>query len=121
VSFLSRLLKQSTATPSVASLKPSPPDTDAAALLVQAREHFRSGTLDDARRCYRRVLEIEPNNAQALYMLGGLAINDGDPTAGIQFVRQAVAIDPGNADFHFSLGSVFASLGRVTEAIPRFQ
>ena len=121
MSFLSRLLKQSTTTPSVTSPKPSTPHADAAALLVQAREHFRSGDLEDARRCYRSLLETEPNNAQALYMLGGLAINDGDPAAGIQFVRQAIAIDPANADFHFSLGSVFASLGRTTEAIPRFQ
>ena len=90
-------------------------------MLVEAREYFRSSRLDDARRCYRRVLEIQVNNAQALYMLGGLAINDGDPAAGIELVRQAIAIDPANADFHFSLGSVFASLGRVAEAIPRFQ
>jgi predicted O-linked N-acetylglucosamine transferase (SPINDLY family) len=67
------------------------------------------------------MLEIDPEQAEALYVLGGIALNDGDTAAAIDLVRRAIDADPNNATFHFSLGSVLASIGRSREAIPYFQ
>ncbi len=92
-----------------------------ASLVAEAKEHFRMGRMEQAQRCYRRILEIDPAHADALYVLGGIALNDGDSATAIDLVRRAIDADPNNASFHFSLGTVLASIGRSSEAIPYFQ
>jgi predicted O-linked N-acetylglucosamine transferase (SPINDLY family) len=90
-------------------------------MLDEAREHFQMGRVAQADSLFRRILEIEPSHAQSLYMLGGIALNDRDTTAAIDFVRRAIKADPDNATYHFSLATVLVTTGRSAEAIPSLQ
>jgi protein O-GlcNAc transferase len=94
---------------------------DLAALMAEANEHFRMGRMAQAQQRYQRVVELDPAHARALYVLGGIALNDGNTAAAIDLVRRAIDADPHNGDFHFSLGNVLVSTGRSADAIPCFQ
>ncbi len=118
--LISRLFKKTPQGQVSVSVVP-PPGPDLASLVAEANEHFRMGRMTQAQQCYQRVVEIDPAHAKALYVLGGIALNDGNTAAAIDLVRRAIDSDPHNGDFHFSLGTVLVSIGRSADAIPCFQ
>ena len=117
MSLVSRLLRKKPGAESATTLA----SADVASLVKQANDHFRTGRMHEARTDYLRVIEIDPSRAQALYMLGGIALNEGDTAAAIDFLHRAIAAAPDNADYHFSLGTILANIGRPEEAIPCFE
>jgi len=97
----------------------SPPAV--AALMREANALFRAGRFEDARFALQRVLERNPRHAQALYTLGGIALNDGDLGSALGLVRMAIEADPTNAEFHVSLATVFRAVGQFDDAIRSFE
>jgi protein O-GlcNAc transferase len=93
----------------------------AAAITALANQQFQAGELNSARDLYKRVLELDPANARAYYMLSGLAVQEGDIASAIGLTQRAIALQPGVAEFHFSLGGVYVSVGRVDEAAASYQ
>jgi len=47
-------------------------------LIEQALEHHRRGRLAEAEACYRRVLQGQPQNIDALHFLGVIAYQRGE-------------------------------------------
>jgi predicted O-linked N-acetylglucosamine transferase (SPINDLY family) len=94
---------------------------DVASLVKEANDHFRAGRMHEARAAYLRAIEIDPSRAQALYMLGGIALNEGDTATATDFLHRAIASAPDNADYRFSLGTILANTGRPEDAIPCFE
>jgi len=88
----------------------------AAEALTQATEHHRSGRLAEAETLYRQALELEPQNADALHLLGVISQQTGRPQLAEQFIRQAIALTPERVDFHCNLARLLLALNRVTEA-----
>ena len=69
------------------------------------------GDLQRAESACEAILTMDPNMSEAWHLLG-LLRNEGNDTRGaIELIRQAIDLDPTNAQFHFSLASVFHSLG----------
>ncbi|MBK1840721.1 tetratricopeptide repeat protein [Azospirillum sp. YIM B02556] len=62
-------------------------------LLHQGAEHHRAGRYEEAATRYRAVLEIDPQHADALHLLGKIDHLQGDPLRGLQ--RIATAFDIG--------------------------
>src|SRR5437588_867114 len=63
---------------------------------VQQGLHWhRMGRLDEAARIYQGVLEREPDNADALYLLGVVALRTGQPARAAELLGRAVALRPG--------------------------
>ncbi len=84
--------------------------------LHQAVAQHQSGNLVEALRIYREILEIEPQNVDALN-LGGVASHRlGDVESGINLLRAAVAVNPGHAEVHNNLGNALQAAGQVHEA-----
>ena len=75
-------------------------------LLTIAVHHHQSGRLDEAGDYYRRVLEGEPGNANALHLYGLLAHERGDIPTALARIGRAVALNPQSALFCFNLGLV---------------
>jgi protein O-GlcNAc transferase len=119
--LLSRLLNRSQSAPASNDAGGKGGADELASLVSQAKQHFQMGRLDEARRSFQRVLQNQPRHPQSLYMLGGIAISDGDADSAIDLVRRAIESEPTNADFHFSLGSLLSSLGRPADALPHYQ
>lgn len=86
-----------------------------------ALEHHNAGRLGDAEAVYARILEAQPRNASALYLLGRLRAAQGQPEAAAALLAQAVDAKPDFVDALLSLSTVFKELGRASEALTACQ
>ncbi|MGD0461243.1 MAG: tetratricopeptide repeat protein [Tepidisphaeraceae bacterium] len=86
-----------------------------------AVQHHRAGRLAEAEGIYRRILAAEPNNAQALHLLGVLGGQVGQAEAGIQLIRRAIALQPDFADAYNNLGCALSAQDQPDEAIEAFR
>ncbi|MBF0333437.1 MAG: tetratricopeptide repeat protein, partial [Alphaproteobacteria bacterium] len=74
------------------------------------------GDVDRRLACYRRAVELDPDNVTALVNLAS-ALNDvGEPAEGEAVCRRAVSLSPGTFSAHLNLGSSLMRLNRVPEA-----
>jgi len=85
------------------------------ALLGLATIEARTGSRMLAATHYRRALEIDPRNATAMAGLAAVAEFSRAEGAESQ-LRGDLAINPGSAALHFTLGNLFAIQGRWGEA-----
>jgi Tfp pilus assembly protein PilF len=75
----------------------------------------RAGERANAARHYRRALELDPKNAPALAGLAALA--DFSRPEGLEAqLRTDISRNPQSAALHYTLGALFASQSRWTEA-----
>ena len=88
---------------------------DSRRILAQATQAQRSGRLDDAQRLLVGLLKREPGNADALHMLGVIALRSGNPQAAERPLRQAVDLDGDNPEFLANFGTVLLMLGRPAD------
>jgi protein O-GlcNAc transferase len=89
--------------------------------LALALQHHKAGRLEDAQRGYLRVLEKNPQNANALQLLGLLSHQLGRHDEAASLITQAIAIDPSRAHFHSNLGMALRALGRLDDAAASFE
>src|SRR5580658_4208836 len=87
------------------------------AQLDQALQHHRAGRFGEAEKIYRLVLEREPENPDALHLLGFAYLQAGSPSAAIEWISRAIAICPDVEAYHANLGAAMMSACRFDEAI----
>jgi tetratricopeptide (TPR) repeat protein len=85
--------------------------------LILAEQKRRHGFLADADDLTRRAVSAEPENAEAIHMLGIIAHQSGKIGEAIDHVRRATAIAPDVALYHANLGEMCRLGGRIDEAI----
>jgi predicted O-linked N-acetylglucosamine transferase (SPINDLY family) len=85
--------------------------------LLQAVDLHRLGRFDEAGAACRDVLASEPNNADALHLLGVIAHQKGDDEQALSLLDRAAAAAPGAAQIRSNLAAVCRSLGRTDEAL----
>ena len=76
--------------------------------LTEALAHHRAGRLDRAEALYRKFLEKSPGHADALHLLGIIALARGDPDRAIRLIGQALTARPDFAEGHSNLGNAVA-------------
>jgi len=94
---------------------------DVPGLLRRAAAAQQTGRLAEAEQHCRTVLATQPDNADAQFLLAGVAAAAGQPAVAVDLLRQAIARNPGRADFHGNLGAILGRLGRLDEAIDCFR
>lgn len=77
----------------------------------------RTGHGHDAQRLYRRILETQPEHPEATLGLATFAQNNRDHASALNWLRQLVAAQPGNARAFDHLGVSLAALGHFDEAL----
>src|SRR5437868_2479016 len=80
------------------------------------REH-QAGKLAEAEKFYRQALSADPRNADALHLMGVIALQTANHAAAIDLISRATSIAPNQADFHVNLASALRAVGRLDEAI----
>lgn len=85
--------------------------------LVVAEQKRRHGFLADADELTRRAAAAQPDNAEAVHMLGIIAHQAGKLGEAIEHVRRAIAIKPDVALYHANLGEMCRLAGRAEEAV----
>ena len=91
-----------------------------AELIAEAQGRFKEGRPDLARKTCRRILDLDPDNADALHMLGIVDIQRGAMISGVDLMRRAIGAEGGNFIYHNSLAGALGSLGEFDEAAEHY-
>ncbi|MGA7934794.1 MAG: tetratricopeptide repeat-containing glycosyltransferase family protein [Kovacikia sp.] len=84
-------------------------------------QHHQAGHLSEAKRLYHEVLQQQPDQANALYLLGLIAHQSGELDTAIQWYLKSLASYPNSAETHNNLGAALQQQGKVDRAIAHFQ
>jgi predicted O-linked N-acetylglucosamine transferase (SPINDLY family) len=90
--------------------------SDAETLFRDGQTHHRDGRLEAAEGLFRRVLDVLPEHADALHMLGVLASQRGDQDDALVRFEQAAALRPRDGRILNNLGTAYRAVGRPAEA-----
>ncbi len=82
---------------------------------------IESSSPEQARQVYERLLQLDPEHADAHVNLGRLLHEDGAPAAAEQHYRRALDIDPEHETAAFNLGVALEDLGRSRDATAAYQ
>lgn len=85
-------------------------------LLATAVQHHRAGRLGEAEKLYRQILQADPNQADALHMLGVLALQTGRLPLAIEQISLAIQQNGQVPAFHNNLGNAYAAAGKWQDA-----
>ena len=89
--------------------------------LQRAIEHHQAGRLPQAEALYREIIALDPNCADALHLLGVVALQVGRHEIAVDLIRRAAELAPNRADFHSNLGEAYRGLARLDEAAASFR
>jgi tetratricopeptide (TPR) repeat protein len=87
-----------------------------AALFQLGAHHHREGRLQQAQMAYRAILDVRPDHADCLHLLGVIAYQTGRYEEAIDLIGQALRIDARRADYASNLGNALQRALRLTEA-----
>ncbi len=85
--------------------------------LSEALEHHERGDLERAARLCEAALAEQPDEPDALHLLGLVALQRGEAGWAAELIRKAVTFRPDAAAFHANLAEAYWSLGRIDEVI----
>jgi predicted O-linked N-acetylglucosamine transferase (SPINDLY family) len=85
--------------------------------LEAAVQKHQEGRLAEAQALYQQVLAQQPDQPDALHLLGVLFYQLGRPDAALEQIRRAVALNPAAPDYQINLGEILSATGRLDEAI----
>lgn len=86
-----------------------------------ASEYFQAGNLKQAEHVCKKILRIQPNNADTLHLLGIICYQFRNYDSAITYMKRALQFNPYNADAYFNLGNTFIETGQPDEAITCYQ
>ena len=91
------------------------------AKLQQAVALHRQGRLTHAQALYEKILKQQPENFNALHLLGVVAAQTNDPARALTLISKAIQIDPRNADAFCNQGSAFKALENFEAALRSYE
>jgi len=94
-----------------------PPPTG---LLMKAVTLHQSGKLDEAETVYRSILQMNPQDSDALHYLGLIAFQKRNYSDAIQSIEAAIRINRTVSAFHCNLGNAYKAHGQFDNAISAF-
>ncbi len=83
--------------------------------LTVAMHHLQAGDLAQAENLYRRILQVDPVQAEALHLLGAIAQQLGKHQVAVDLMGKAVKLKPDYAEAHNNLGIALKALGKDQE------
>jgi tetratricopeptide (TPR) repeat protein len=88
--------------------------------LQKALSHHQAGRLAEAGEIYKAILTENPNNVDALNLMGVIVQAAGNLEAAISLIARATQLAPDYAAPFLNLGNVLTQAGRLEEAVPAF-
>ena len=90
-------------------------------MLAHAVEHYKAGRLQEARDLSRKILWQDPNNVDALRLLGAMAAIQSQFDEAERYFRRAIELAPDFVRAIVDLGRVLKEQNRYQEAIECFK
>jgi len=91
------------------------------ALMRQGQALHQKGDFSAAQALYQQVLVRDPQNFDALNLLGVIAAGKRNYELAVQLMGKAVKINPDQAMLHFNLGLALHQIKRFDEAVSSFR
>jgi len=82
-----------------------------------AIEHCQRGDLEESENLCRKILTIQPSNAQALHLLGVICYLYQKYDAAIKLFKESISFDPSYAEAYYNCGNVFKDKEQFDEAV----
>jgi tetratricopeptide (TPR) repeat protein len=89
--------------------------------LAQATQLHQSGELERAKSLYESLLAEQPDHADALHLLGVIALQTQQAPRAIELMDRAIAMAPARADFLCNRGLTWQALGQHARALQDFE
>jgi len=89
--------------------------------LKKAYEFHNAKNFEEAKQLYEQILNENPNNFGANYLLGTLFAQTKNLNEAKLFLQKSLQIDPNYADANYNLGNVLTELQEISEAIIYFK
>lgn len=86
-------------------------------IFQKAVTFHQAGLLSQAEPIYRQILAQAPEHADALHLLGLIAVATGHLGDAVNLIGRAISYSPAQAIYHANLGVAFHRLGRDEEAL----
>ena len=90
-------------------------------MLEEAVRLHQAGQLEQAAGVYRKVLAADPHNADALHLLGMVALQHGQARPAAELIARAIAAHDGRADYHFHHALALQTLGDMEGAVAGYR
>jgi tetratricopeptide (TPR) repeat protein len=90
-------------------------------IMTKATELHQAGELREAERLYRQVVNADPTHVFALNNLGILASQADRHEEAISYLRRALALEPGVAEFHGNLAIAYKSAHGAAASLAEFR
>jgi tetratricopeptide (TPR) repeat protein len=90
-------------------------------LLQDGLRLHQAGQLAEAAALYKQVIDQDPNNADALDLMGAIFYASGNLEMAITFAEAAISVQPAYFAPYVNLGNALQASGRMEEAISAFQ
>lgn len=98
----------------------APPPPQVIQALRQAFGLHQQGQLAEAETLYRDVLNIQPDNPDALHFLGVLESQRGRREAGLSLIDRAVKVNPRNPSAFYNRAGILRDMARLDEALESY-
>jgi tetratricopeptide (TPR) repeat protein len=72
--------------------------------LEKAVSLFEAANFDEAATCFKEVVEQQPENPEAPYYLGQIALERGDVDGAVDWFKRATKLDADESEYHLWLG-----------------
>lgn len=90
---------------------------DLVGMMQNAIRHAQAGDTDQAGRQFRAILDLDPDNPDALHFLGIVKHQHGESEQAIELIRRSLSIAPGNPNAYNNLANVLKEVGENKAAI----
>jgi protein O-GlcNAc transferase len=94
---------------------------NAGTAFTAALAHHEAGRLEEARAGYGAILARDPDHVESLHLLGLITAQRGDPDTAVTMILRAIALFPGRAPHHNSLGLAYRIQGSDADAVREYE
>ncbi|WP_075322351.1 tetratricopeptide repeat protein [Acidithiobacillus albertensis] len=98
-------------------MEPTDSNPNAAQLVQKGLALHQQGRVLDAEPFYRQALALEPEQSDALHLLGVVLSQKGNQGEAETLLRRALLVQPHHTAYHNSLGRILLLQGRMEEGI----
>ena len=86
-----------------------------------AFKYLQAGNLHQAENICWKILEVQPDNADAMHFLGIIFYSSGNYDLAIQNIKKSLHFNSTNAEAYFDLGNAYHEKGQLDDAITNYQ
>lgn len=90
-------------------------------LIQQAYKDFQNGNAGHAEQSLKDILKSQPNNFDALHILGVICAATGQRNEAVQLFQRALALDGKNVSLHYKLARVQFESGEFEPALRAYE